>query len=80
MTDRCDCPYPDPVTYGGPNPLCPEHGDVEWADANPQPHTITREQFDAAEKRYWNYVHSNDADLALLAAFHSAGIEVTDDE
>lgn len=29
MSDRCDCPYPDPMTYGGPNPLCPEHGDVD---------------------------------------------------
>lgn len=29
MADRCDCPYPDPMTYGGPNPLCPEHGDVD---------------------------------------------------
>ena len=29
MADRCDCPYPDPMTYGGPNPHCSEHGDVD---------------------------------------------------
>lgn len=29
MSNRCDCPYPDPMTYGGPNPLCPEHGDPD---------------------------------------------------
>lgn len=53
---------------------------IEAEHANPQPTTITRERFDAAEKRYWNYAHSNgNADLALLAAFHSAGIEVEDE-
>lgn len=54
-------------------------GGVEWADANPQPHTITQGEYAAAKLRHDNWRLTNDPDLAFLAGLHNLGIEVADD-